>query len=69
MPQTLEDRVVDLERQVSELHSQLAEGKSRVKNPWGTFGIFKDDPDFEAAVRQGQEWRAAQTWEKEIANT
>ena len=58
-----------LEKQVAELSSQLAETKPRTKDPWKTFGIFKDDPDYESAMKLGREWREAQTYEKEIARS
>ena len=68
MSQTLEKRVEALEKKVAELS-----GKSnlsvRKKDPWRTFGIFKDDPDFEEAVRLGREYREQQTYEKEIAGS
>lgn len=28
----------------------------RLKNPWRTFGTFKDDPDYDEAMRLGKEW-------------
>ena len=59
MPQTLEQRVEELERKVAEL--------TRKKDPLRTFGIFKNDPDFEEAVRRGREYREQQTYNKEIA--
>ena len=68
MSQTLEQRVEELEKKVAELS-----GKSslavRSKDPWRTFGIFKDDPDFQEAVRLGREYREQQTYEKEIAGS
>lgn len=69
MNPTLEQRVEELEKKVAELTGQLAEPKRREKDPMRTFGIFKDDPHFEEAVRLGREWREAQTYEKEIAGS
>jgi hypothetical protein len=68
MSQTLEQRVADLEKKVAELSAQPAASK-REKNPWRTFGAFKDDPEFEEAVRLGREYRQQQTYEKEIAGS
>ena len=36
------------------------------KDPLSIFGTAKDDPLFDEAVRLGEEWRASQTYEKEI---
>ena len=69
MTPTVEQRLAQLEKQVAELSSQLAETKPRTKDPWKTFGIFKDDPDYESAMKFGREWREAQTCEKEIAGS
>ena len=69
MTQTLEQRVAELEKQVSELNTQMATSLPRKKNWEKSFGIFKDDPDYESAMRLGREWREAQTYEKEIAGS
>ena len=68
MSQTLEKRVEELEKKVAEL-SGKAGSPSGKKNPWHTYGVFKDDPDFEEAVRLGREYREQQTYEKEIAGS
>jgi hypothetical protein len=68
MSQTLEERVQELEKKVAEL-STRPNVSSRKKNPWRTFGIFQNDPDFEEAVRLGREYREQQTYEKEIAGS
>jgi hypothetical protein len=68
MSQTLEKRVEELEKQVAEL-SAVAGGVSCKKDWRRTVGIFKDDPDFEEAVRLGREYREQQTYEKEIAGS
>jgi hypothetical protein len=66
MSRTLEDRVEELEKRVSE----LSRGRgARMKNPWDTYGAFKEDPEFEEAVRLGREYRQRQTYEKEIAGS
>ena len=68
MSQTLEKRVEELEKKVAEL-SGKQHLSPRKKNPWRTFGIFKDDPDFQEVVRLGREYREQQTYEKEIAGS
>ena len=68
MSQTLEQRVEELEKKVAEL-SRKPGPSLRKKDPWRTFGIFKDDPDFQEAVRLGREYREQQTYDKEIASS
>ena len=68
MSQALEKRVEELEKQVAELSGKPSLSV-RKKDPWRTFGIFKDDPDFQEAVRLGREYREQQTYEKEIAGS
>src|SRR5438876_4365036 len=68
MSQTLEQRVEDLEKKVAELSAE-ASRPTRKKDWRRTIGIFKDDPDFEEAVRLGREYRQQQTYEKEIAGS
>jgi hypothetical protein len=65
MPQTLEERVTLLEREVKELRrtqkptdSDSSAGNNRWVN--AIFGAFKDDPLFEEAVKAGQEYRKSQ---------
>ena len=64
----IEKRVQELERKVAEL-SGLASSRSAGKNPWQTFGAFKDDPDFEQALKSGQKYRKQQTYDNEIAGS
>ena len=66
--QTLEKRVEELERKAAELSGKPSLSV-RKKDPWRTFGIFKDDPDFQEAVRLGREYREQQTYDKEIAGS
>jgi len=66
--QTLEKRVEELERKVAELSGKPSLAV-RKKDPWRTYGAFKDDPDFEEAVRLGREYREQQTYKKEIAGS
>jgi hypothetical protein len=68
MPQTLEQRVEELEKKVAELSGEPA--RLTPKKDWRrTIGIFKDDSDFDEAVRLGREYREQQTYEKEIAGS
>jgi hypothetical protein len=63
MPQTLEERVTLLEREVKELRqTQKTTEAGTENNQWVNviFGAFKDDPLFEEAVKAGQEYRKAQ---------
>ncbi len=68
MSQTLEERVAELEKRVAEL-SGKTNLPTRTKDPWRTYGVFKDDPDFDEAVRLGREYRERQTYGKEIAGS
>ena len=68
MSQTLEKRVEELEKKVAELSGKPGLAVSK-KDPWRTFGIFQDDPDFQEAVRLGREYREQQTYDKEIAGS
>jgi hypothetical protein len=68
MSQMLEKRLEKLEKKVAELTGK-GRSSSRKKNPSRTFGIFRNDPDFEEAARLGREYRAQQTLEKEMAGS
>jgi hypothetical protein len=68
MSQMLEKRVENLEKKVAELTGK-GPAQSRKKNPSRTFGIFRNDSDFEEAARLGREYRAQQTLEKEMAGS
>jgi hypothetical protein len=68
MLQTLEKRVEKLEKQVAKLRGR-AHGAARKKDPTRTFGIFRNDPEFEKAVQLGRKYRRQQTYQKEIADS
>ena len=68
MSQTLEKRVKALEKKVAQLSGRSSDPK-RKKDWRRTIGIFKNDPDFEQAVRLGRKYREQQTYEKEIAGS
>jgi hypothetical protein len=68
MSQTIEKRVETLERKVAELNVK-GRASLRKKNPWRTFGIFQNDPDFEQAAQFGRKYRQQQTYEKELAGS
>ena len=57
-----------MEKKVAELSAQPV-ASTRKKDWRRTIGIFRDDPDFEEAVRLGREYREQQTYEKEIAGS
>ena len=67
-PRTLSKRVEALEAEVEELKRLLEQqrpqspgGEQPFKHNWEkTFGIFKDDPTHEEAVRLGRAWRLRQ---------
>lgn len=57
----LEAEIADLKQVVEQLKSNPAGEKVPSKHDWQkTFGIFKDDPTHEEAVRLGQAWRRRQ---------
>nr|WP_309692981.1 hypothetical protein [Armatimonas sp.] len=63
MPQTLEERVTLLEREMRKLRQpQITLDSGTDNNRWvnAIFGAFKDDPLFEEAVKAGEEYRKAQ---------
>jgi hypothetical protein len=68
MPQTIEERVEQLEQKLAELSSK-AQSSPRQKDPWRTFGVFQNDADFEAAVRLGREYREQQNCERDLAGS
>ena len=58
---SLEERVTVLEAELKQLKQQ-SEPEKAASAPRGwqrIVGIFKDDPEFEEAVRLGREWRMA----------
>jgi hypothetical protein len=63
--QQLEECSQQLERRVATLEVELAQMKqllvrsSQIKNPWWLeiAGSCENDPNFDEAVRLGQEWR------------
>jgi hypothetical protein len=60
--------VEELEKKVA-LLSGKAIHSAHQKDPWRTFGAFKNDSDFEDAVRLGREYRKQQTYENESAGS
>jgi len=52
----LEQRVIDLERQVAELRSERR-GTGVPQSPEATFGMVGDDSDFDEIIRLGREYR------------
>ena len=66
MSLTLEQRVDELEKQVTAL-TEKVNNLPRQKDWRRTIGIFHDDPTFDEVVRLGREYREQQTYEKEVA--
>lgn len=56
--QQLEIRVATLETELAQM-KQMLSGSLQKKAPWWlkVAGSFEDDPNFDEAVRLGQEWR------------
>lgn len=56
--QQLETRVAALETELAQM-KQLLSGAAQKKSPWWEeiAGSFENDPNFDEAVRLGQEWR------------
>ena len=52
----LEQKVVELQRQVDELRHAIKPLRP-VANVKDTFGMFADDPDFDEVIRLGREYR------------
>lgn len=71
MSATIEQRLKSVEMELAALKARFLEPQpwlspSTKKDPLCIFGAAKDDPLFDEAVRLGKEWRASQTYEKEI---
>jgi hypothetical protein len=60
-PNTVEDRLASLEREVDDLKHRLAGGPPNPRDGWvdRITGIMEGDPVFEEVVRLGREARAA----------
>ncbi len=56
---TLSRRIVDLEEQVLRLSQQVNSKQPSDESPWWKriVGVYKDDPEFEEAMRLGREYR------------
>lgn len=56
---TLEQRVEQLEKELDQLKQQVQPKDEKFEQPWWEklVGAFADDPDFEAAVELGREYR------------
>ena len=57
MPQTLEQRVEELEKKLADLTGQSPKEKPRNAAWQRTFGLSRDDEGFEEMVRLGREYR------------
>ena len=56
---SLEERVAVLESELEQLKQRREQDKSGDAVPWWKeiVGVFKDDPEFDEAMRLGREWR------------
>ena len=59
---TVEERLADLEVKVTELNRKIATQAQEHVAPWWEqwVGAFKDNPDFEAAMKRGADYRRSQ---------
>ena len=69
MSQTLEERVDSLEREFSQLRTQVLSLKQSGKDWRRTVGVLEDDDLTREAERIGREYRQQQTCQKEIAGS
>lgn len=62
MATTLEERVQTLEAKIARLEKKEEPEKAQSDKPWWVrrFGAFKDSPDYDSAMRRGEEYRKAQ---------
>ena len=70
--QTIEERLTAVETELQELKREKEQKKQQEKAiPWWeqTRGQFKDDPDYLEAMRLGREWREAEDFIIETAQT
>lgn len=66
MSATLAERVETLEHEMAELLKKVpSHGEPSPQGWMSTFGMFANDPLFEAAMESGEVWRKQQTWERE----
>lgn len=59
MPMTLEERMAAIEKKIAALAEGLAKVSPAMKDWRVTFGLSKDDPDFDEMIRLGQGYRKA----------
>ncbi len=58
---TVEERLATVEQELARLKQQLATDKPQTATPWWKkiVGVYKNDPEFDAAERLGREYREA----------
>ena len=59
---SVEERLTTVEHELAQLKQQLAADKPQTTSPWWKkiVGVYKDDPEFDAAERLGREYRESQ---------
>ena len=59
---SVEDRLIALEAEVREIKSRLEAASPEAVTPWWKriVGVYRDDPEFEEAMRLGREYRESQ---------
>jgi hypothetical protein len=55
--QQIEERILSIEKELVQVKQALAESQSKNPSWLNVVGSFEHDPDFDEAVRLGQEWR------------
>jgi hypothetical protein len=71
MEQTFSERIARLEEQVAELTQQARVTPAEPEPAWWKqiVGVFKDDPEFEEAMRLGREYRESLRQEEATEDT
>ncbi len=65
MSATIEQRLEAVEVELADLKSRLPAQTSK-KDPWSTAGWAEGSEHYDAAMEAGRQYRASQTYEKEL---
>jgi hypothetical protein len=55
--QQIEEKILSIEKELAQVKQALAASQSEKPSWLNVVGSFENDPDFDEAVRLGQEWR------------